>query len=54
MNGSNFIDSQTLEASAFMRRADGDVDLKEVDFSKFNVPACTHCGVGVLKPGLYI
>ena len=28
---------------------DGDADLSGVDFSRFAVPACTHCG-GVLKP----
>lgn len=28
---------------------DGDADLDEVDFSCFQVPACTHCA-GVLKP----
>ena len=28
---------------------DGDADLSGVDFSRFAVPACAHCG-GVLKP----
>jgi NAD-dependent SIR2 family protein deacetylase len=28
---------------------DGDADLEEMDFSRFSVPACGHCG-GVLKP----
>jgi len=41
-----------LESSAYLRRADGDVELKQVDFSKFNVPSCNHCNVGILKPGL--
>ena len=29
---------------------DGDADLEGRDFSRFEVPACTHCGTGVLKP----
>ena len=29
---------------------DGDADLEAVDFSRFVIPACPHCGVGVLKP----
>lgn len=28
---------------------DGDADLDDVDFSRFQVPACPHCG-GILKP----
>lgn len=28
---------------------DGDADLQDCDFSRFDVPACAHCG-GVLKP----
>ncbi|MEG0200562.1 MAG: Sir2 family NAD-dependent protein deacetylase, partial [Comamonas sp.] len=29
---------------------DGDADLEHEDFSAFEVPACPHCGTGVLKP----
>ena len=29
---------------------DGDADLEGRDFSAFDVPACPHCGTGVLKP----
>lgn len=29
---------------------DGDADLEDRDFSAFEVPACPHCGSGVLKP----
>ena len=29
---------------------DGDADLEAVDFSRFVIPACPHCSVGVLKP----
>ena len=29
---------------------DGDADLERSDFSDFVVPACEHCGHGVLKP----
>ncbi len=29
---------------------DGDADLEGRDFSAFEVPACPHCGTGVLKP----
>ena len=29
---------------------DGDADLEGRDFSAFQVPACPHCGTGVLKP----
>jgi hypothetical protein len=40
-----------LNGHAYLRRADGDIDLSTLDYSKFNVPSCSHCGVGVLKPG---
>ncbi len=29
---------------------DGDANLEVLDFSAFNVPACPHCGDGLLKP----
>lgn len=29
---------------------DGDADLEHRDFSGFDVPACPHCGTGLLKP----
>lgn len=37
---------EQLEAA---QAPDGDADLEGVDFSRFQVPACVHCG-GVLKP----
>lgn len=30
-------------------RSDGDIDLGNIDYSKFVVPDCSHCG-GLLKP----
>ncbi|MBS0505834.1 MAG: NAD-dependent protein deacetylase [Proteobacteria bacterium] len=40
------------EWAALQARAapDGDADLEGRDFSRFDVPACTRCGTGVLKP----
>ncbi|PRP86334.1 hypothetical protein PROFUN_05475 [Planoprotostelium fungivorum] len=32
------------------QRADGDVDLGNVDYSKFNVPCCPNCREGIMKP----
>lgn len=29
---------------------DGDADLQGRDFSRFEVPACPHCGTGLIKP----
>lgn len=29
---------------------DGDADLEGHDFSQFVVPACPHCGIGLIKP----
>lgn len=29
---------------------DGDADLQGCDFSRFEVPACPHCGTGLIKP----
>ncbi|MDH1253685.1 NAD-dependent protein deacetylase [Comamonas thiooxydans] len=29
---------------------DGDADLEDQDFSPFVVPACPHCGTGLIKP----
>lgn len=29
---------------------DGDADLEHQDFGGFEVPACPHCGIGLLKP----
>lgn len=29
---------------------DGDADLENQDFSRFVVPACPHCGTGLIKP----
>lgn len=29
---------------------DGDADLQGQDFSRFAVPACPHCGTGLIKP----
>jgi NAD-dependent SIR2 family protein deacetylase len=31
-------------------KPDGDVELRNVDYSKFVVPSCESCGTGVLKP----
>ena len=40
-------DWAALEARA---APDGDADLDGRDFSGFDVPACSHCGTGLLKP----
>ncbi|MEO7052088.1 MAG: Sir2 family NAD-dependent protein deacetylase, partial [Rhodanobacter sp.] len=37
---------QQLQASV---APDGDADLKDQDFSRFEVPPCPHCG-GIVKP----
>ncbi|MDR3067778.1 MAG: NAD-dependent protein deacetylase [Comamonas sp.] len=29
---------------------DGDADLQGQDFTRFSVPACPHCGTGLIKP----
>ena len=39
------------ELSKQLIRADGDLDLKSADYSKFIVPSCKVCKSGILKPG---